>query len=780
MLASILLFATFFCHTLATSIIVSCPGKLANSRAETLCSDTPIRIQFNLQVTDYCDPTTTSKSVVSDADMTQCYKQQQPCSDDRDCCSHWCDYEMGMCSLPSAVTEGEGGDQASPGSKAHGYNLRRRLKPPKNDYDDAVYDENSNYCASNSDCQSFRCENGMCDDDLGSDVLSTGHCGDTYLSILYTLGLSLDAGTDVGEPNFENNTDYTQFALPGEFIDVSFPGTITIKYKVETCTSTGCTYSSTFLHVVVIGDGTSSKNTNDKTLISEDNLPAAGGNYSYLRSAVVFDSFKGGAGQFNRSAFVSSIVDAINYDRKIYNEGESSDESSEEFSEVPPKAVSIIVVDPVEKFVQYEIRVRNEDANAVRGRLLHAYFKFPLVLRLSYYGILDPIHSTPFSSVHVDSSNSLSLKPEPLDNTVSVAQTLVEIIGIEGIVGIAVACLTFVLCSIFVLCRFCKQEVVAHDQKRKEKELSAKEMNLNDRERELAAKVEALLKNTKGIKSTRDNLKREAKEAECALEEMRQEQTLQFQALETQLQKQEEMELLKVEQRLVLEEASILQSIEEAKKNGDLDLAVTATVTTGGGGGGGEGGGGEDGGDNSSNVEEEAAMKKEIDALVINATMDNKEIQKQLNARREIMIRRTRERNQKRKKERLAAKEKEILRAEASDETRKIATMKVQSLWSQVSTLNVQVKANEQKVEALQQEAELNRLELERETKKKNKQAHQHLTDRLAKRKKKKEQNQKKKKQQQQASTVVVPAPAPPTGPPTAVVSATNDRSLFA
>ena len=93
------------------------------------------------------------------------------------------------------------------------------------------------------------------------------------------------------------------------------------------------------------------------------------------------------------------MVNAINYDRKTYKQGEDEKQAVEEFRFVPSKAVSIVVIDPKEKMVQYEVRVRNTDANAVRNRLLHSYFVFPLVLELSKFGILPHVDRRPFQAM---------------------------------------------------------------------------------------------------------------------------------------------------------------------------------------------------------------------------------------------------------------------------------------------------------------------------------------------------------------------------------------------
>ena len=393
----------------APRIQVSCPGlrRTGKSRTETSCDETPVRIQFVVDVDDKAldckTPGAAAASSDSDTPIAatgaaacpncpqgyhnkrpSCDTLAMPCSDDRDCCSMWC------------------GDN----KLCEAHNLRRQLQSPPIPldpqhymYDDeAVYAENSNYCTVNSDCLSFRCIGSVCDDALSTNYVNGNHgCEGTSILMLYTLSLSLDADVAVGLPDLNTNPEYTQTAFPGDFVDVSFPGQIVLNYRIESCTEFNkCVMSEVqqfTINVKVNGHQT------DASQISEDNKPAKGGNYSYIRSAVVFNTFKGGAGKFNRSGFVKAVVNAINYDRKTYKQGEDEKQAVEEFRFVPSKAVSIVVIDPKEKMVQYEVRVRNTDANAVRNRLLHSYFVFPLVLELSKFGILPHVDRRPFQAM---------------------------------------------------------------------------------------------------------------------------------------------------------------------------------------------------------------------------------------------------------------------------------------------------------------------------------------------------------------------------------------------
>jgi hypothetical protein len=651
---------------------VSCPDltRVGSKRDAISCSEPPVRFQILIPKEDIgCDYTPTasenddsssgenSLSAMTGGSATydkncptcpmgytsqsltpKCTKLLGYCTDDRDCCSHYCNYDTGKCesyqrrSLRSSAAKSR---QLAPHSLSY--------------YNEYLYDDSSNICASNSDCLSFRCVDGYCDDETSSNYVTGNGCDDNFVSILYTLQLSLDADVNVGEPDWRTNPEYTQEAMPGEFVDVSFPGTIVIKYRTETCNEFSCNMTDVKTYTINVG---STGHETDPTKISKDNKPAAGGNFSYIRSAVVFKSFVGGAGKFNRTGFVRAIVDAINYDRLIYVPGVAKHQLQEEFRKVPPKAVSIIVIDPKEKLVQYEVRVLKTDSNAVRNRLLHSYFKFPLVLRLSFYGILGPINVRPFSFIDIDSSNSFTIESEPIyiNETQTVTQSkyasIKEVLGVEGILGIAVSVFVFICCSLFVFWRFCKQQKTAKDQLKKEhelqdyaKQLTAKEKEINMKLQQVEEEREQLLKLNGGIKNERDSIRAQAMEAEKKLKLLQENGAdttgaNDLKTLENEIDEENLNELITIEQKCKEEEIEIMEKL----KNGDnvtLPLSPTFDI-------------------DAANKER---MNSEIDTLVLNANMDAEQVSKQLKERKERMLARTRERNKARKKKKLAEKE---------------------------------------------------------------------------------------------------------------------------
>jgi hypothetical protein len=770
---------------------VSCPGlsRDGTSRSEVSCADTPVRFQIMIAAEDVgCataqeEPTsdavsTTSTSAVAGATGTACancpqgYSQHTPactaspgsCHDDRDCCSHWCDYTTSTCI-----------------KKDTPHYLRRRLNPntlprqlkqtedsvdPEARYDALYDDANSNYCAVNSDCKSFRCVEGYCDDGMSSDYVSGSGCDDTAINVLYTLGLSLDADIDVGVPNYVTNSAHTQWAMPGEFVDVSFPGTIVIKYVTESCTYNKNTYNTTCtlsnMQTFTINVATKGHQT-DPSKISDDNKPAPGGNFSYIRSAVVFRTFEGGAAQFNRSGFVRAVVDAINYDRFVYQPGKAKIDSVEAFRNVPSKAVSIIVVDPQEKLVQYEVRVLNADAPAVRNRLLHAYFKFPLVLYLSHYGILSHINDQPFRDVNIDSSKSFSLLPEPIayndteTTTVFVTQSIKDLLGTGGVIAIVASCVVFVAASLYVIWRYFKQESTARLQSNIAKKQSKKEKDLNSREKELNMKVLALeqerdkvINSTKGIQSERDQMKKEAEEMEQTLKHLQSDgPERNLKELANQLDEENRAAMHSIEAQLQQENLAIRQQLEEAKTNNQKEPITLSSMLS------------------QESIDEEA-LNNSIDNMVLSATMDNDEITKQLNKRKDQMMRRTKERNEKRKKKKLMEKEKQLQES-------KRAKVAITSLWAKVGLLDAKLQTNEQRVDELQKKAEESRKELELETIKKTKEAHNKLEERLRKRK----QKQKNKNKKVAPARSQPPFPQGPPPPQSSEGNNDNGRSLY-
>ena len=128
--------------------------------------------------------------------------------------------------------------------------------------------------------------------------------------------------------------------------------------------------------------------------------------------------------------------------------------------------------------------------------------------------------------------------------------------------------------------------------------------------------------------------------------------------------------------------------------------------------------------------------------MVLSATMDSDEITKQLNTRKEQMMRRLKERNAQKKKNKLMEHEKQLQTSKASiHEQTKQTTVAITSLWAKVGLLDAKLQTNEQRVDELQQKAEASRKELEAETTKRTNEAHNKLEERLRKRKKKQKEN---------------------------------------
>ena len=106
------------------------------------------------------------------------------------------------------------------------------------------------------------------------------------------------------------------------------------------------------------------------------------------------------------------MSEALNIDRMIYTPGVKK--GKEAFAQVKDKDIYVILIDPKEKVVQYEVRTKlPEDGVQIQKRLLHSYFKYPLAMFLSKWNVLD---ATTFDGtymqanrINIDSQSSIML-----------------------------------------------------------------------------------------------------------------------------------------------------------------------------------------------------------------------------------------------------------------------------------------------------------------------------------------------------------------------------------
>jgi hypothetical protein len=101
----------------------------------------------------------------------------------------------------------------------------------------------------------------------------------------------------------------------------------------------------------------------------------------------------------------------------------------------------------------------------------------------------------------------------------------------------------------------------------------------------------------------------------------------------------------------------------------------------------------------------------------------------------------------------------------------------ITSLWAKVGLLDAKLQTNEQRVDELQKKAEESRKELELETIKKTKEAHNKLEERLRKRKQKQKNKNKNKKVAPARSQPPFPQGPPP--PQSSEGNNDNGRSLY-
>ena len=139
-------------------------------------------------------------------------------------------------------------------------------------------------CYSNSECLSYRCLNknekkkktttnngvvGYCDDAIGDTYAGFGStCFPANLRILYTV--ELEGEPTPGDPSMSN--PYTLSTALGDYQEMSFPGTITVRARTEYCnyeencmlTNSCCTLSSVIKMTVLVSANGPKNNANGK------------------------------------------------------------------------------------------------------------------------------------------------------------------------------------------------------------------------------------------------------------------------------------------------------------------------------------------------------------------------------------------------------------------------------------------------------------------------------------------------------------------------------------
>jgi len=338
------------------------------------CQDTPLRTQFVIAVKSLQNAGLATDCAINyeDPASDKCDSDGYSCYDNRDCCSSYCDWsastegvDHGFCGVPSTTgNEGNGKTSENGLAPGHGY---QEQSPDAADPDAGAEPEplagnrrslrlvssgslgplprrtlihtDTNECGSNSECLSYRCQEGHCDDSISDTYAGTGSaCDPLGVKILYTI--QLEGESDPGDPTFDS--DFTMKTTLGVFEEMSFPGKVVIRAITEYCPVVDMDYTTwTTTETWTAGtcsDGTSTTqlacevagtcsntdfttklacenpcqyssvskmtiNVNIKGInidnIADDSKPSFGSNDTYIRGAVTFDVFTGGAARFN-------------------------------------------------------------------------------------------------------------------------------------------------------------------------------------------------------------------------------------------------------------------------------------------------------------------------------------------------------------------------------------------------------------------------------------------------------------------------------------------------
>jgi hypothetical protein len=547
--------------------VISCPGKKQTGATTTTCEDSPMRAQALVSVVALKDSGLATDCAAPvydavDAGNTNCNGDGFDCYDSRDCCSSFCDWSVtpnggknGWCA-PPATTGAQGGKSGGAGSAYQPGQATTQAPhntattptphntepppeqtttsaprnteppsgsaPPPNNHrslrhtgadSGADTGDDERICSSNSECLSFRCLEGHCDEEIGATYAGIGTgCDPTNLAILYTV--ELEGEQSPGDPSPSNSQNTLRTRL-GDWQEMSFPGKVTVRARTEHCffdsstSTTNCTLSATSKMTVVVGsDGP----RNDAKDINDDAKPTKGTNDTYIRSAVVFDEFDGGAALFNATRFKHAVSEALNTDRMVYVPGK--DKGVEAFALVKVKDVQVILVDPKKKVVQFEVRTkRRDDGIEISARLLHSYFKYPLALYLAKWEILDQAtFEGTFEQaqrIQVDSKNSVVLVADDDGMANMIVVMLPEIVAV-----IVLSALLVVFGLVYVIFRSRAQFKIEVLQSKRAYELDSKEEELARREEELSGMIRALEKQKNTLLNDRKNLEKVAKRRE--------------------------------------------------------------------------------------------------------------------------------------------------------------------------------------------------------------------------------------------------------------------------
>ena len=558
--------------------IVSCPGMKRSSINGFKCKDTPVRYQVVVPVPklrdagildcdnyDYSrDSDGTNSYNPADSETSSdpnrgCDPDGKPCADSRDCCSNYClwvnDKSESVCRPPEDAP-------------AYRRNLRNVVKDaPVSHHRQLTHDESGNKaCVANAECASYRCKDGFCDDGISQGFAGSDGCKIPTLQVMYTL--QLEGKSNPGDPSV-NNSAATVFLRPGEFGEISFPGNLVIRTRLKYCgvyNNYQCVLGPVSTISVDIPEASNSPH--------EDALPKKDSNDVYVRSAITFDRFDVALGKFNISAFKSAVMDALNTDRLEYSAG--AEEGKQQFAEVKHKDVSVVLVDHQLKTVQFEVRTMKEkDAVQLSARMLHAYFKFPLAIFLSKYGVLDEnAYSCAWgqaSQIHIKATGASLLRSEKSVPLVTAA-------------GLATAAIIFIILGGILVCAGVAWVIArSREQAKVATMLSYKAESLNKREAKLAEDLEKLEKQKNDLVKEmvdlqRNTAKREEEYAAAQekLKVLASRETSVLEDLTASLDAEHEQEVTKIEAQLAKEKEQLLKELE----NGGPQMEIALDADT--------------------------------------------------------------------------------------------------------------------------------------------------------------------------------------------------------
>ena len=232
----------------------------------------------------------------------------------------------------------------------------------------------------------------------------------------------------------------------------------------------------------------------DETNINDKALPPAGKGEVYFRSGIKFKRNSGmrmfPAYKFNTTGFVRALTKAINNDRRKCPPGTVEENCPPEFQIVSDKQVKVLNIDDSnqKKNVLFEVRVPVKDGNAIQGRLLHPYFRYPLAVELVRLQLIPHYDYEP--SIHVDSSKAVLLKAK---QSVTLLSLVTSGLGIAVVLVIIFSALCVVAGGIAVARKALKNRARSQSLDEKSKHLDEVEVELKRKMKEIMAK-EAELK----------------------------------------------------------------------------------------------------------------------------------------------------------------------------------------------------------------------------------------------------------------------------------------------